>query len=115
VGNPVPTGKWVLVVSVISVPQRKHVIYVNGQAVMESELGSGEVLIRPGQCRLGNWLSEGYPGTSASRGLRGLVDEVSVWNRTLSASKVAALTESGRPSLLWSRENPPLKVPMPKP
>ena len=28
---------------------------------------------------------------------------------------VTALTESGRPSLLWSRENPPLKAPMPKP
>jgi hypothetical protein len=37
-----------------------------------------------------------------------------VWNRALSAAEVAALTESGRPSLLWTRENPPLKVPMPK-
>jgi len=115
VGNPVPTGKWVLVVSVISVPQRKHVIYVNGQAVLESELGGGDVSIRPGQCRLGNWFGEGYPGALASRGLCGLVDEVSVWNRALSASEVVTLTESGRPSLLWSRENPPLKIPMPKP
>ena len=115
VGNPVPTGKWVYVVSVISAPHRKHVIYVNGQVVMESELGSGDVSIRPGHCRLGNWLGEGYPGTSASRGLCGLVDELSIWNRALSAGEIVTLTEGGRPSLLWSRENPPLKVPMPKP
>jgi hypothetical protein len=42
------------------------------------------------------------------------MDELAVWNRALSPAEVAALTESGRPSLLWSRENPPLKVPMPK-
>jgi hypothetical protein len=42
------------------------------------------------------------------------MDELSIWNRSLSAKEVAALTETGRPSLLWSRENPPLKAPMPK-
>jgi hypothetical protein len=42
------------------------------------------------------------------------MDELSIWNRALSAKEVAALTETGRPSLLWSRENPPLKAPMPK-
>lgn len=115
VGNPVPAGKWVLVASVISLPQRSHVIYVNGQPVLESKLAVSNVAIRPGHCRLGNWLDEGYSGTTGSRSLCGLVDEVSVWNRALSAGEVAALTESGRPSLLWSRENPPLKVPMPKP
>jgi hypothetical protein len=114
VGNPVPTGKWVHVVSVISLTQRRHVIYVNGQPVMESELAGSDVSIRPGHCRLGNWLGEGHAGKSASRGLCGLVDELSIWNRVLSIDEVAALTESGRPSLLWSRENPPLKVPMPK-
>ena len=66
------------------------------------------------QCRLGNWLGEGHFREDSSRALSGLVGELSVWNRALSSSEVAALTESGRPSLLWSRENPPLKVPMPK-
>ncbi len=114
VGNPVPTGKWVHVVSVISLPLRRHVIYVNGQPVLESVLAGSDVSIRPGNCRLGNWLGGGHAGKSASRGLCGLVDELSIWNRALSASEVAALMESGRPSLLWSRESPPLKVPMPK-
>ena len=115
VGNPVPTGKWVHVASVLSVPQRRHVIYVNGLPVLESGLANDDVLLQPGQCRLGNWFNAGRVSRGdSSRALRGLVDELSIWNRALSASEVTALTESGRPSLLWSRENPPLKVPMPK-
>lgn len=114
VGNPVPTGKWVHVVSVISVPQRRHVIYVNGLPVLESAMAAGHVLLQPHHCRLGQWLSEPFRTSHPARSLRGLVDELSIWNRALSAAEVSALTDSGRPSLLWSRENPPLKVPMPK-
>ena len=114
VGNPVPVGKWVHVVSVVSLPQRRQVIYVNGLPVLESGLARDDVRLQPGQCRLGNWLGAGPFGDNSSRPLRGLVDELSIWNRALSAEEVAALMESGRPSLLWSRENPPLKVPMPK-
>jgi hypothetical protein len=115
VGNPVPLGKWVHVVSVLSLPERRHVIYVNGLPVLESGLAESDLLLQPGHCRLGNWfnIGHGFRDTS-SRALCGLVDELSIWNRALSAAEVAALTESGRPSLLWSRENPPLKVPMPK-
>ena len=115
IGNPVPVGKWVHVVSVLSLPQRRHVIYVNGLTVLESGLERSETRLQPGLCRLGNWFnSAGYSREDSSRALRGLVDELAVWNRALSPAEVAALTESGRPSLLWSRENPPLKVPMPK-
>ena len=115
VGHPVPAGKWVHVVSVLSLPQRRHVIYVNGLSVLESGLAESDLLLQPGQCRLGNWFNTGGAfRDGSSRALRGLVDELSIWNRALSAAEVAALTESGRPSLLWSRENPPLKVPMPK-
>jgi hypothetical protein len=114
VGHPVPVGKWVHVVSVLSLPQRRHVIYINGLPVLESELAKGDVLLQPGQCRLGNWLGDGHFREDSSRALCGLVDELAIWDRALSAAEVAALTESGRPSLLWSRENPPLKVPMPK-
>lgn len=106
VGPPVPEGKWVHVVSVLSLLRRSHVIYVNGLAVLEQDLADGDVRLQPGQCRLGNWLSDGKPGRT-SRAFRGLVDELSIWNRALSASEVSALTESGRPSQLWSRENPP--------
>jgi hypothetical protein len=111
VGPPVPEGKWAHVVSVLSLLRRSHVIYVNGLAVLEQHLADGDVQLQPGQCRLGNWLSDGKPHRT-SRAFRGLVDELSIWNRSLSASEVSALTESGRPSQLWSRENPPIKAPI---
>ena len=115
VGNPLPQGKWVHVVSVLSLSQRRHVIYVNGLPVLESGLGITDVRLQPAHCRLGNWFNVGRDfRDDSSRALRGLMDELSIWNRALSAKEVAALTESGRPSLLWSRENPPLKAPMPK-
>lgn len=113
VGNPIPIGKWVHVASVTSLPERRIVFYVNGQPVHEAELKGDDVPIRPGHCRLGNWFAEHRADRESSRALRGLIDELSVWNRALSASELVALAESGRPSLLWSRENPPLKTPLP--
>lgn len=68
------------------------------------------------------WMSRGPAPDSATFGdgqktatevTAMLVDELSLWNRALSAAEVTALTESGRPSLLWSRGNPPLMEPMP--
>jgi hypothetical protein len=115
VGNPIPPDKWVHVVSVLSIPLKRHVIYVNGLAVLESGLAQSDLLLQPGICRLGNWFNtQGTSREDSSRALRGLVDELAIWNRALSESEVAALTEAGRPSLLWSPENPPLKVPMPR-
>lgn len=115
VGNPVPVGKWVHVVSVLSLPQQRHVIYVNGLPVLESGVAASDLRLQPGHCRLGNWFNTGRGWNDlSSRALCGLIDELSIWNRALSAAEVAALTESGRPSLIWSRENPPLRVPMPK-
>jgi len=113
VGNPIPIGKWVHVASVTSLPERRSVFYVNGQPVHEAELKGNDVPIRPGHCRLGNWFAERLASRESSRALRGLIDELSIWNRALSASELVALAESGRPSLLWSRENPPLKTPLP--
>ena len=115
VGNPVPPGKWAHVVSVLSIPQRKNIIYVNGERVWEADAKSNIAAITPGFCRLGNWLQEGLKYGSSPRALRGRIDEVAVWNCSLTQAEVLALTEKGRPSLLWSRENPPLRTPMPKP
>jgi len=115
VGNPVPLGKWAHVVSVLSLPLRRHVIYVNGLPVMESGLAESDLLIRPGTCRVGGWLAGKPHPAGFSRSLRGLVDELSIWSRALSAAEVRALMESGRPSLLWSPENPPLGFPLPVP
>lgn len=116
VGNPVPLAKWVYVVSVLSIPQRRSVIYVNGEPVWEYDFKSNAgVLILPGHCRLGNWLQEGVKYGTSPRALRGVIDEVAIWNRALSQTEVLSQTEKGCPSLLWSRENPPLRTPMPIP
>ena len=115
VGNPVPLSKWVYVVSVQSIPQRRSVIYVNGERVWEVDIASNDLMIRPGVCRLGNWLAEGAKDGSSPRAMRGRIDEVSVWNRALTQPEIVLLTEKGRPSLLWSRDNPPLRTPMPQP
>jgi len=114
VGNPVPAGKWAYVVSVLSLSERRHVIYVNGVPVTETNLAQSDVSIRPGHCRLGNWLGEGSTHGLASRALSGVVDELAIWNRALLPAEIVDLTERGRPSLLWSRENPALNVPLPK-
>jgi len=116
VGNPIPLAKWVYVVSVQSVPQRRSVIYVNGEPVWEYEVKSNDgVLIRPGHCRLGNWLPESVKYGTSPRALRGVIDEVAIWDRALSQVEVISQTEKGRPSLLWSRENPSLPTPLPIP
>lgn len=116
VGNPVPLAKWVYVVAVLSIPQYCNIIYVNGEPVWRYEQKSTDgLMIRPGLCRLGNWLHERTDSDSSPRALRGRIDEVAIWNRALTQAEVVSLTEKGRPSLLWSRENPPLRTPMPKP
>jgi len=115
VGNPIPAAKWVHVVSVMSLPKLQNVIYVNGERVWEVDVKSPVPAITPGFCRIGNWLQEGLKYGSSPRAMRGKIDEIAIWDRALTQTEVRALTEKGRPSLLWSRDNPPLRTPMPKP
>ena len=109
VGNPVPTGKWVHVVSVLSFHSGRHVIYVNGDVVFESDILSSSGSISPGVCRIGNWLPNGAYQNSEKRSLRGWIDEIAIWNRALSRDEVIQFMERGRPSQLWARANPALK------
>ncbi|MCM2369980.1 LamG domain-containing protein [Aporhodopirellula aestuarii] len=115
VGDPVPLGKWVHVLSVTSIPKRRSDIYVNGEIVTKSALGDGDYDIRPGVCRLGNWVPFAQFSEGAPRALSGRMDEVAIWKRALSDEEISTLVDEGRPSLVWSRENPPLAHPLPKP
>lgn len=115
VGNPVPLNKWVHVTSVTSVPQRRSDIYVNGKRVMESTLRVDDYIITPGTCRLGNWLPfEAYVDRPL-RSLCGRMDEVAIWDRALTEKEIQEVVEDGRPSQLWSIDNPSLGIPMPTP
>lgn len=116
VGNPVPIAKWTHLVQVISMPERIHHIYVNGDLVTKTALEQQDsVTISPGYCRLGNWLKSADYLHQSNRNFKGRIDELTIWNRALSLSEINDLMERGRPSLLWNRENPPMGGPLPKP
>ncbi|MFG0286570.1 MAG: LamG domain-containing protein [Rhodopirellula sp. JB044] len=115
IGDPVPVGKWVHVLSVTSVPDKRSDIYVNGEKVTQSLLREDEYPIKPGVCRLGNWVPFAQFSERPPRALRGRMDEVAIWKRALSDEEISTLVDEGRPSLVWSRDNPPLEHPLPKP
>ncbi|EMI45320.1 LamG domain-containing protein [Rhodopirellula sp. SWK7] len=115
VGDPVPVGKWVHVVSVTSIPDCRSDIYVNGKIVTQSTLVQSDFKISPGVCRLGNWVSYAQFSERPPRSLRGRMDEVAIWKRALTDEEISTLVDEGRPSLVWSRDNPPLEHPLPKP
>lgn len=100
VGSPVPLGQWTHVASVLSRETRSHRVYVNGALSLERHWRTDQVL-RPGSCRLGNWLAlKGDQVTN--RALRGRVDELAIWNRNLSVDEIKKLFEVGRPGMLGS-------------
>ncbi|MBM3983629.1 MAG: hypothetical protein FJ304_25835 [Planctomycetes bacterium] len=102
VGKPVPLGQWVHVTSVISTRTRSQQIYVNGTLARE-RTWQQDVLVRPGTCRIGNWLAipkDQFP----IRALRGQMDELAVWSRALPKDEIGRLVEAGRPGLLWNKE-----------
>ncbi len=102
VGKPVPLGRWAHVASVISARTRSQQIYVNGALARERNW-QNDTLVRPGTCRIGNWLAD-PKDQFPTRALRGQVDELAVWSRALPAEEVGRLVEAGRPGLLWTKE-----------
>ena len=59
--------------------------------------------MRPGACRIGNWLPA--PGWGHSnRSLRGRIDELAIWNRALTEEEVHKRVEAGRPGLLLGED-----------
>ena len=102
VGSAVQVGAWAHVASVISTPTRSQHIYVNGDLVRERTWQQDEV-IRPGSCRIGNWLPE-TKDRLAKRAFRGRIDELAIWNRVLTQQEITQMVDAGRPGMLWSKE-----------
>lgn len=100
VGKEVALGNWTHVASVMSARTRSQQIYVNGELARERHWRKDESL-RPGSCRLGNWLPDANAGMT-DRALRGRIDEFAIWDRALSADELKKLVEAGRPGLLWN-------------
>ena len=101
VGSAVQVGAWAHVASVISTPTRSQQIYVNGNLVRERKWQNDEK-IRPGSCRIGNWLPE-TKDRLANRAFRGRIDELAVWNRALTLQEITQMVDAGRPGMLWSK------------
>jgi len=103
-GRPVPLGKWAHVALVISASNRCSQIYVNGQLSRERHW-RGEQVIRPGSCRLGNWLPHPKEKDEfKERAFRGQIDELAIWSRALAREELERLVKAGQPRLLWSEE-----------
>jgi hypothetical protein len=102
VGGAVPMGTWVHVASVISTRTRSQQIYVNGKLARERHWRMEEV-IKPGSCRLGSWVPDAKTAIP-NRAFRGRIDELAIWNRTLTQTEIAQLVDAGRPSILWTKD-----------
>ena len=101
-GNPVRLGGWVHVASVISTRTRSQQIYMNG-ALAREHRWPGDQVLRPGSCRIGNWLAD-LKDLFPKRSFRGQMDELAIWSRALPAAEVGRLVEAGRPALVWNKE-----------
>jgi ferric-dicitrate binding protein FerR (iron transport regulator) len=101
-GVSVPVGSWAHVASVISTRTRSQQIFVNGILARERTWKNDEA-IKPGSCRLGDWLPVAK-STLPNRAFRGRIDELAIWNRTLTQAEIGRLVEAGRPGMLWSKE-----------
>lgn len=104
IGNPVQFGRWAHVAIVISALDHTQKIYVDGKLSRDRPF-VGEAVIKPGVCRLGNWL----PDTGLiepNRALRGRIDELAIWKRALTEGELARLIEASRPELLWNETSP---------
>jgi hypothetical protein len=97
--NPLQLGKWQHVVGVISITEKKHRTYVNGELMGEQDCPS-DLRVTPGECRLGNWLAIPNWHHVPNRAFKGRMDEVAIWKRSLTAQEIKAHYEAGRPSLL---------------
>ncbi|MCF7963549.1 MAG: LamG domain-containing protein, partial [Pirellula sp.] len=101
-GNPLVIGRWAHVALTVSRPDLIKRCYVNGKLSRERPMLEDGTM-RPGVCRIGNWLPA--PGWGHSiRSLRGRIDELAIWNRALTEEEVHKLVEAGRPGLLLGED-----------
>ncbi len=67
------------------------VLYINGQKVKDEDAGSDTLYYGSEKLILGSGASQGM----SNWGFKGLIDEVAVWNRTLSDTEISDLYNSG--------------------
>ncbi len=95
--HSVSPGEWVHVASVLETKTRTQKIYVDGVLARQRKWDNAEAM-RPGSCRLGNWLPVANAGPQ-DRALRGRIDELAIWNRALPEGEIRSLVAAGQTAL----------------
>ena len=98
-GSAMPMGQWSHIAAVLSLREQTARVYVNGSLTYERPLQK-EATLRPGLCRIGNWLPRGE--YEPVRAFSGRMDELAIWKRALSQKELQIQVERGRPDFLWS-------------
>lgn len=91
-GGALASGRWYHTAFVYSGAARAVTVYLNGAAIGAHSEGASTITAFPSPMWVG-CLPEGAP----SQGFAGLLDEVAVWHRALSASEVVALANATGP------------------
>jgi len=93
----VSPGEWVHVASVLETKTCTQKIYLDGVLARHRKWDNAEAM-RPGSCRLGNWLPVANVGPQ-NRALRGRIDELAIWNRALPEGEIRSLVAAGQTAL----------------
>lgn len=83
--NRIPPGAWTHIAATFSRKQKMTKVFVNGVQSFEWPLDP-TAEIRPGTCRIGNWLAAGE--FAPVRSLNGRIDELALWNRALTEPEI---------------------------
>ena len=97
----VPTNQWVHLAATVSTKSKVSCVYINGELACSFKLTSN-ALFHPGTGRLGGWKMESDWPRVPLRGMKGKMDEFSVWKRALTEKEIKNLVEIGKPSSLWA-------------
>ncbi len=99
IAEPLGIGSWNHVAMVISNLDHGRRVYANGKLIREGVM-EREISIRPGLCRIANWLPSVGHLEKRTRALRARIDELAIWNRALLESELRELVEAGRQNVL---------------
>ncbi len=86
-------GGWMYVVWVYDGPAGKQTVYINGQEVAQ-QATAFKTFTAPG---LGWNIGGGDPSSGMTGQFHGVIDEVVIWKRALSASEIARFYQLGKP------------------
>jgi Concanavalin A-like lectin/glucanases superfamily len=98
-GPRVPIGRWTHVAAVADLDRLETQTYINGELAEKVRLSSFPGPLTPGSCRIGDWLRHPEFTSIPNRGFRGRIDELALWQRSLTREEIREMVAAGRSSL----------------